>query len=284
MISHSQKAIGLVWGLSTRKIRDPVADPVVEDLLARVPQRHPVGVRRRPEVDRVDVLVLLRRVLGVGDGAVGPVVEPFGMLAHPGMIGRALQGVVEGDLHAVGPDLGRPDRRSPRWSRAPGRWRCARPRRSRWPTGCPGRRSGAVRVLLRPFPGRACRWGGSAAGTARRSPWRASSGTRRGRPLQAAVATGETARTRRRPGPARGRPTASCGHRGGEVGGALGPRRAAATSGARAGPHPAPQAADVASVRASRAGSDGGIVGGRRSQQLAPLRRSRRRWPGRRRA
>ena len=53
-----------------------------------------------PEVDRVDVLVLLRRVLGVRDRAVGPVVEPLGVLADPGVIGRALERVVERDLHA----------------------------------------------------------------------------------------------------------------------------------------------------------------------------------------
>ena len=35
--------------------------------------------------------------------AVGPVVEPLGVLAHPGVVGRALQGVVERDLHAERP-------------------------------------------------------------------------------------------------------------------------------------------------------------------------------------
>ncbi len=52
------------------------------------------------EVDRVDVLVLLRRVLGVGDRAVGPGGEPLRVLAHPRVVGRALQGEVERDLHA----------------------------------------------------------------------------------------------------------------------------------------------------------------------------------------
>ena len=55
------------------------------------------------EVQRVDVLVLLRRVLRVGDGAVGLGREPLGVAGHPGVVGRALQGQVEGDLE---PDRG----------------------------------------------------------------------------------------------------------------------------------------------------------------------------------
>src|SRR5579875_1835604 len=52
------------------------------------------------EVQREDVLVLLRRVLGVGDRAVSPGGEPFRMLAHPWMIRRGLQRQVKGDLQA----------------------------------------------------------------------------------------------------------------------------------------------------------------------------------------
>src|SRR3712207_9001605 len=40
------------------------------------------------EVQRVDVLVLLRRVLGVGDGAVGPGGEPLRMLLRPRVVDR----------------------------------------------------------------------------------------------------------------------------------------------------------------------------------------------------
>ncbi len=36
----------------------------------------------------------------MGDGAVGPVVEPLGVLVHPGVVGGALEGEVEGDLQA----------------------------------------------------------------------------------------------------------------------------------------------------------------------------------------
>src|SRR5690606_11919878 len=48
-----------------------------------------------------DVLVLLRRVLRVFDGAVGTELEPFRMLFDPGMVGRALDGEIQRDLHAV---------------------------------------------------------------------------------------------------------------------------------------------------------------------------------------
>ncbi len=75
-------------------------DPVPQDVAARLPQRGAVGVALGPEVDRVDVLVLLRRVLGVADRAVGPVVEPLGVLAHPRVVGRAVQRVVERHLEA----------------------------------------------------------------------------------------------------------------------------------------------------------------------------------------
>src|SRR6202007_215492 len=47
------------------------------------------------EVDRVDVLVPLGRVLRVADGAVGAVPEPLRMLPHPGMVGAARDREVE---------------------------------------------------------------------------------------------------------------------------------------------------------------------------------------------
>src|SRR3546814_14342855 len=46
-------------------------------------------------------LVLLRRILGELDGAVGAPVEPLRVLLDPGMVGRALDGDVEGDLQPV---------------------------------------------------------------------------------------------------------------------------------------------------------------------------------------
>ena len=58
------------------------------------------AVRVAVEVDRVDVLVLLRRVLGVGDRAVGELGEPLRVRRHPGVVRGRLQREVQRDLHA----------------------------------------------------------------------------------------------------------------------------------------------------------------------------------------
>src|SRR5262249_61565488 len=50
------------------------------------------------EVERVDVLVLLRRVLRVSDRPVGPGGEPFRVPPDPGVIRRGLQRKIERDL------------------------------------------------------------------------------------------------------------------------------------------------------------------------------------------
>ncbi len=75
----------------------PLLDPEADHPEQRVPEG---GPRLRREVDRVDVLVLLGRVLRVLDRPVRPLVEPLGVLAHPRVVGRALDGEVEGDLEA----------------------------------------------------------------------------------------------------------------------------------------------------------------------------------------
>src|SRR3989454_11151789 len=77
-----------------------VADPELEDPPHLVPERSGILAL---EVQRVDVLVLLRRVLRVLDGAVGPVKEPLRVLADPGVIRRALDGEVERDLEPEAP-------------------------------------------------------------------------------------------------------------------------------------------------------------------------------------
>ena len=97
-IIHSQKWNDLVCGLSTRKMRTPRAHQNSIDALQLLPEAAPRGAL---EVDRVDVLVFLRRVLRVLDRAVRPMPEPFRMLAHPGMIRRALIREVERDLEPV---------------------------------------------------------------------------------------------------------------------------------------------------------------------------------------
>ena len=77
---------------------DAARDPELEDGAKFVPEALPVG---RLEVERIDVLIFFRRILRVLDGAVGADDEPVGMLFDPGMVGGALEGDVEGDLHAV---------------------------------------------------------------------------------------------------------------------------------------------------------------------------------------
>src|ERR1700724_778322 len=51
------------------------------------------------EIDRVDVLVFLGRILSVLDAAVWPMMEPLRMLAHPWVVGRALDCEIERQLH-----------------------------------------------------------------------------------------------------------------------------------------------------------------------------------------
>ncbi|MNS47361.1 hypothetical protein D3C72_798880 [compost metagenome] len=75
-------------------------DPTHHD----VTQLHPQARNRLGgiEVDVDNVLVFLRRVLRVFDRAVGPPVEPAGVLLEPWVVLGALDGEVEGDFQAVG--------------------------------------------------------------------------------------------------------------------------------------------------------------------------------------
>jgi hypothetical protein len=73
-------------------------DPVVEHALEFGPEAAPVLAL---EVERVDVLVLLGRVLRVLHGAVGAPAEPVGVRLHVRVVGRALKGDVERDLQPV---------------------------------------------------------------------------------------------------------------------------------------------------------------------------------------
>ena len=79
-----------------------VAHPQLHD-----PQRFGVdAVAVDVEVERVDVLVLLRRVLGVRDRPVSALGEPLRMVGDPGMVRRGLQREVHGDLEAERLGLG----------------------------------------------------------------------------------------------------------------------------------------------------------------------------------
>ena len=50
------------------------------------------------EIQRIDVLILFRRIFRVSDRAIGPLVKPIGMRGDIRVIGRAVECVVEGDL------------------------------------------------------------------------------------------------------------------------------------------------------------------------------------------
>ena len=45
-------------------------------------------------------MIFLGRIFGVADGAIGAYGEPFRMIFDPRVVGRALQGEIEGDLDA----------------------------------------------------------------------------------------------------------------------------------------------------------------------------------------
>src|SRR5207245_5501029 len=73
-------------------------DPEEDDAPELLPECAPV---RALEVERVDVLVLLRRVLRMLDRAVGTAAEPGGVRPDPRVVGRALERQIERDLEAV---------------------------------------------------------------------------------------------------------------------------------------------------------------------------------------
>ena len=102
-ISHSQNAAGFVCGLSTRNTVTPRSTQPSDDVEQRLPEPAPVlGL----EVDVVDVLVFLGRVLRVLERPVRAAVEPLGMLLQPRVIRRALDREVERDLDPRRPRRG----------------------------------------------------------------------------------------------------------------------------------------------------------------------------------
>ena len=74
-------------------------DPEAHDIAEREPgARQCVG---SIEIDVDDIFVFLRRIFREMDRAVGPPREPAFVLGEPGVIARALNRKIEGDLHAV---------------------------------------------------------------------------------------------------------------------------------------------------------------------------------------
>ena len=76
---------------------DPVGNPVPDHPQHLLVEAGGIVV----EVERVDVLVLLGRILRVGDGAVGKHREPLGVLTRPRVVGGALQRQVQCHLQAL---------------------------------------------------------------------------------------------------------------------------------------------------------------------------------------
>ena len=197
-------------------------DAVVNPVPHHAQHLHVEAGRVVVEVERIDVLVLLRRVLGVGDGAVRQFGEPLPVVLGPRMVGSALQRQVEGHLQAQirsggdevvevldGAQLGV-------HGVVATRLRCRSPRVTR---RHPARRS---RCCCGPC-GVPRRSGGSAAGRRRRNPslrpaaapwrpWRRCRARARRR-CPAPRWTGETTRTRRRSAPAAGPPRRRTAHR-----------------------------------------------------------------------
>ena len=79
---------------------DAMADPEIHDALQLIPQAAPI---EGFEIERIDVLVLLGRVLRVLHAAVGPMLEPRRMLLDVRMIGGALERHVHGDFDVQRP-------------------------------------------------------------------------------------------------------------------------------------------------------------------------------------
>ena len=82
-------------GVVDAEYAHPPLHPQQHDVPQRIPQRSPLGA---VEVEVVDVLVLLRRVLRVLQRPVRPVHEPLGVRVEPGVVGRAVQGEIEREI------------------------------------------------------------------------------------------------------------------------------------------------------------------------------------------
>ena len=137
---------------------DAAIDPGEHDVQQRVPQGLPVLAL---EVDVVDVLVLLGRVLGVLQRAVGAAVKPLGVLGQPRVVGRALDREVDRDVDARARSrCARAPRSPPACPGRDGRPRGRRRPSGRSPTGCRGRPGARSARCWRP-----CGWSRRSGGS-----------------------------------------------------------------------------------------------------------------------
>ncbi len=70
--------------------------PKAEHAFEGIPQSLPVG---RLEIQRINILILLGRVLCILNRPIGALLEKFRMFGHPGMIRGALERNIEGNFH-----------------------------------------------------------------------------------------------------------------------------------------------------------------------------------------
>ena len=97
------KSDGLRVGIVHAEDFHAMAAPEKNHIAELVPEGAPVGI---VEIQRIDILVFFRRVLGILDRAVGTLEKPLGMLVDIRVVGRAIDREVERDLQATLLDLG----------------------------------------------------------------------------------------------------------------------------------------------------------------------------------
>ncbi len=74
----------------------PGIHPKREDVFERIPQSLPVGGL---EIQRINILIFLGRILRILNRPIGALLEEFRMLFDPGMIRSALERNIQGNLH-----------------------------------------------------------------------------------------------------------------------------------------------------------------------------------------
>ena len=89
---------GFCVGIVHAENAHAVLAPEKDDIAEFVPEFTPVRI---VEIQRIHILVFLRRVLGILDRAIGSLEKPLWMGVHIGMVGRAVDRKIKGDLHAA---------------------------------------------------------------------------------------------------------------------------------------------------------------------------------------
>src|SRR5262245_59774396 len=77
---------------------DALVNPEFDYALEFLPESSPL---RRLEVERIDVLVLFRRILGILDVSIRSSAKPFRMFLHVGMVRRTLVSKLQRDRYSM---------------------------------------------------------------------------------------------------------------------------------------------------------------------------------------